>query len=155
MDQNADGTSDENPLTTPFTGLTPGDVYAIPTPQPLTPVTFGPDPLSILQGPFVQNTSPLIVPGPQILSTQVVATTGTVGANNTLLNGTSDSLNVTFDRLMQAGTFTPQQVLQIMGPTGAITGPQYFSNNVVNQSIAKATVALPGMLSRHSGRPQL
>ena len=30
MDQNADGTSDENPLTTPFTSLTPGDVYAIP-----------------------------------------------------------------------------------------------------------------------------
>ena len=30
MDQNADGTSDENPLATPFTGLTPGDVYAVP-----------------------------------------------------------------------------------------------------------------------------
>ena len=35
MDQNADGTADENPLTTPFTGLTPGDVYAVPTPQPV------------------------------------------------------------------------------------------------------------------------
>ena len=32
MDQNADGMSDENPLTTPFTGLTPGDVYAVPAP---------------------------------------------------------------------------------------------------------------------------
>ena len=40
MDQNADGTSDQNALTTPFTGLTPGDVYAVPTPQPTTPVTF-------------------------------------------------------------------------------------------------------------------
>ena len=34
-DQNADGTADENPLTMPdgYTGLTPGDVYAVPTPQ--------------------------------------------------------------------------------------------------------------------------
>ena len=34
MDQNADGTSDQNPLTTPFTGLTPGDAYMAPMPQP-------------------------------------------------------------------------------------------------------------------------
>ena len=40
MDQNADGTTDENPLTTPFKGLTPGDAYVVPTPQPVTPVTF-------------------------------------------------------------------------------------------------------------------
>ena len=32
MDQNADGTVDQNPLTKPFTGLTPGDVYAAPMP---------------------------------------------------------------------------------------------------------------------------
>ena len=39
MDQNADGTTDENPLNTTqypdgYTGLTPGDIYAVPTPQP-------------------------------------------------------------------------------------------------------------------------
>ena len=36
MDQNANGTTDQNPLTTAegYTGLTPGDVYAVPTPQP-------------------------------------------------------------------------------------------------------------------------
>ncbi len=44
MDQNADGTSDENPLTSSFTGTnpadvdTPGDVYAVPTPEPSVPV---------------------------------------------------------------------------------------------------------------------
>ena len=37
MDQNADGTSDQNPLTTPFTGLTPGDAYVAPIPSPLCP----------------------------------------------------------------------------------------------------------------------
>ena len=35
MDQNADGTTDQNPLTTPFTGLTPGDAYVVPNPQPV------------------------------------------------------------------------------------------------------------------------
>ena len=146
MDQNADGTSDENPLTTPFTGLTPGDVYAIPTPDPTVPVTFGPNPLSILQPPFNQNTTPIIVPGPQVLSTQVVATTGTVTGSQ-ILNGTTDSLDVTFDRPMQAGTFTPSQVLQIMGPSGSISGPQTFTNNTVDQVIPEAKPGVQGSLS--------
>ena len=76
MDQNADGTSDQNAVTTAFFGLTPGDVYAAPAPQPSSPVTFQ-GALStggnygILQAPFNQNTLPLIVPGPQVLSTSV------------------------------------------------------------------------------------
>ena len=65
MDQNADGTADQNALTTAFTGLTPGDVYAVPTPQPTAPVTFS-GAASILSPPFNQNTLPLIVPGPQV-----------------------------------------------------------------------------------------
>ena len=148
LDQNADAVADENPLSVPFTGLTPGDVYAVPMPQPSVPVVFGPNPLSILEPPFNQNTLPLIVPGPQVLSSQVVATTGTVGANNVLLNGTTKSYNVTFDRLMQAGSFTPDQVLQIMGPTGSISGPQYFTNNSANQTIPKATTSASGTLSQ-------
>ena len=148
LDQNADGTAGENPLSTPFTGLTPGDVYAVPTPQPSVPVTFGPNPLSILQPPFNQNTLPLIVPGPQVASTKVVATTGTVGANNLVLNGTTKEFDVTFDRSMQVGTFTPDQVLQVMGPTGSISGPQYFSNNTLNQTIPKATTTAQGVLSQ-------
>ncbi len=40
MDQNADGTSDQNAVTTPFVGTTPGDVYAVPTPQPTTAMQF-------------------------------------------------------------------------------------------------------------------
>ena len=77
MDQNADGTADENPLTTPFTGLTPGDIYAIPAPQPPSPVTFGPNPLSIFAVQLNPNSVPLIVPGPQVASTTVVPTSGT------------------------------------------------------------------------------
>ena len=148
LDQNADGVSDENPLTTPFTGLTPGDVFAVPAPDPLTPVTFGTNPLSIFDVRLDPNSVPLIVPGPQIASTQAVATTGTVSTDNLVLNGTSDSFDVTFDRPMQAATFTPADVLQIMGPTGAITGPQYFPSSAVNQAIPKSTPTVPGMLSQ-------
>ena len=50
MDQNANGTTDENPLNTTqypdgYTGLTPGDVYAVPTPQLTAPgyVHHGPE----------------------------------------------------------------------------------------------------------------
>ena len=40
---------------------------------------------------------------------------------------------MTFDRPMQVSTFTPGQVLQIMGPTGSISGPQIFSEGSVDQ----------------------
>ena len=62
MDQNADGTSDENPLTTPFTGLTPGDAYMAPMPQTSVPFTF--NGTNFFNPPFNQNSLPLIMPGP-------------------------------------------------------------------------------------------
>ena len=148
MDQNADGTADENPLTIPFTGLTPGDIYAIPAPQSPTPVTFGPNPLSIFAVQLNPNSVPLIVPGPQIASTQVVPTSGTASSGNLVLNGTTDQFDVTFDRPMQAATFTPSDILQIMGPAGPITGPQYFPTSTVNQTIPRATPTVPGMVSQ-------
>ncbi|MGC8642896.1 MAG: proprotein convertase P-domain-containing protein, partial [Isosphaeraceae bacterium] len=84
MDQNADGTPDQNPLVTPFTGLTPGDVYAVPAPQPTTAVTFSAAAWTggtnnggyILAPPFDQNMLPLIVPGPHLISTSVPGGTG-------------------------------------------------------------------------------
>lgn len=145
MDQNADGTGDENPLTTPFTGTTPGDVYAVPTPDPSVPITFGPNPLSILQPPFNQNTLPLIVPGPQVLSTSVPGST----SPDLLVSGTTSTFDVTFDRPMQVSTFTPGQVLQIMGPTGSISGPQFFSEQSVDQTVPQATSpTVPGASAR-------
>ena len=130
-------------MTTPFTGTTPGDVYAVPTPAPSVPITFGPNPLSILQPPFNQNTLPLIVPGPQVLSTSVPSS-----GNNLVVSGTTSTFDVTFDRPMEASTFTPDDVLQIMGPTGSISGPQFFSEGSVDQTIPEATsIATPGALS--------
>ena len=122
-------------MTTPFTGLTPGDVYAMPTPQPIVPVTFQGvfginGNTGILEPPFNQNTLPLIVPGPQVVSTQVTGATGQAPANNLLVNDTTGKFSVTFDRPVQVSTFTPSDVLQIMGPTGPVTGPQVFPSDV-------------------------
>ena len=142
MDQNADGSVDENPLTHPFTGLTPGDVYAAPMPQPVTPVTFS-SATTILSPPFDQNTLPLIVPGPQVLSTSVSALTGTV-TDNLITNGTTDSLTLNFDRPMQTSTFTPADVLQIMGPTGSVSDAQNFPSNNMGETIPAANSISPG-----------
>ena len=137
-DQNADGTADENPLTLPngYTGTTPGDVYAVPTPDPTTAITFTSAAYTggtntggyILSPPFNQNTLPLIVPGPQVVSTSVVGTSGQVvsgaiGSQDVLNNDTTSEYQVTFDRPVQTSTFTPGQVLAIMGPTGSILAP--------------------------------
>ena len=81
---------------------------------------------------------PLIVPGPHVVSTSVPGGTGT---DNLMTNGTVSELNVTFDRPMEASTFTPGDVLQITGPTGSVTGPQSFASNSVGQTIAPATTS--------------
>ncbi len=95
MDQNSDGVTGEDPETTPFNGLTPGDDYAVPTPQPLpsAPVTFSGSALP--PGPYTNSTLPLIVPGPHITQTNVTgtggATTGT-STNNTVANDQVNSV---------------------------------------------------------------
>ena len=145
MDQNADGTADQNPLTTAFTGLTPGDVYAVPTPQPTVAGHVLHGAASILSPPFNQNTLPLIVPGPQVVEHRPVPG-GTGDRRQPDHRRHDSSLNVTFDRPMQVSTFTPGQVLQIMGPTGSISGPQYFPSDSIGQTIPAATSAGPGTL---------
>ena len=44
---------------------------------------------------------------------------------------------------MQVSTFTPGQVLQIMGPAGSVSGPQYFASDSVGQTIPAAPGAVP------------
>ena len=145
MDQNADGTPDQNAVTTSFVGTTPGDVYAVPTPQPSTAIDFN-GATSILSPPFNQNTLPIIVPGPQVLSTTVP--NGNSAEGNLITNGTTSTMSVTFDRPIKTSSFGTGQVLQIMGPAGAITGPQYFPSNSTGQIIPAATSATaPGTLS--------
>ena len=151
MDQNADGTSDQNPLTTPFTGLTPGDVYAVPMPQPTVAGHASARTSYPPSAPFNQNTLPLIVPGPHVVE---YLGAGRHRFDNLVLNGTTSTFNVTFDRPMQVGTFTPGQVLQIMGPAGSITGPQYFASDAsARRSPPTAATPLARDLDAH--RPEL
>ena len=152
MDQNADGTTDENPLNATqypdgYTGLTPGDVYAVPTPQLTAPVTFT-TAQSILSPPFNQNTLPLIISGPQVLTTQAVGTSGegSTGSANLITNDSASQFDVTFDRPVQTSTFTASQVVSIEGPEGSVLGPQTFGSTSIDQDINAATTAGPGTL---------
>ena len=149
MDQNADAITDQNPLVTAFTGLTPGDVYATPAPQPTSPVTFSAAAYTggtytggyILSAPFNQNMLPLIVPGPHVASTSVP---GGTGAGNLLTDATTSTFTVTFDRPMQVSTFTTDQVLQIMGPLGPVSGPVTVTPvNPVNGRATTFTIGFP------------
>ena len=97
LDQNANGVP----------GEVPGDDYSVPN---------------------VRDSLPLIVPGPHVSSTNVVGVNGTAstGPDNLVNNDNASSINVTFDRTMRVSTFTPAQVLSVVGPTGRIDGPQTF-----------------------------
>ncbi len=133
VDQNSNAAAGQNPLTTAYTGLTPGDAYVAPMPAPRTPTTFGTDPLTLLAPPFSTSTLPLIVSGAHIASTQ--ATNGSGGPDDLVFNNTTKSLKVTFDRDITASSFTAADVLQIMGPAGSVSGPQFFNSNATGQAI--------------------
>ncbi|MEO6811427.1 MAG: Ig-like domain-containing protein [Isosphaeraceae bacterium] len=102
MDQNGNASTGE--------GL--ADLYAVPRP------VFGAGPGGMLSGPFDQDTLPLIVPGPHLARTFVPG--APASSDNLVLDGTVSFLDVTFDRPMQPGSFTPDDVLRIIGPYGEV-----------------------------------
>ncbi len=113
MDQNQNGVTNE-----PFTASSVGDDFVIPTPLNGPP----------FQLPYDQNTLPLIIPGPHVVDTFVnnqpagqPATPRT--PDNLVLNGTNSSIDVVFDRAMNAATFAGSSVLRMIGPAGVINGP--------------------------------
>src|SRR5579883_3318271 len=152
-DQNANGTPDQNAVTGPVTDTTPGDVYAVPAPQvpPNSQTVTYNGAASILSPPFGfnANTLPLIYSGPQVAGTQAVGTSGqlSTSSDDLLVNDTTSQYTVTFDRPMQVSTFTPSQVLSIVGPVGPVTGPQTFTPTAVGQTIPAAATTGPGVLS--------
>jgi subtilisin-like proprotein convertase family protein len=91
--------------------------------------TFTPDqPLSVFIGMPLNGTWTLQVTDSsggdagQIVNWSMTATVS--GANPSLtLNGTTSSLDVVFDRNMLPASFTPAQILQMVGPIGPIGGP--------------------------------
>jgi subtilisin-like proprotein convertase family protein len=111
MDQDGNAVRAENP----------GDLFIMPT--PLNGIPF--------QLPYDQNTLPIIVPGPHIVSTFVPGEPVTVDQNGTpvaniqnlVTNTTVNSIDIVFDRNMDPTTVTPASILRIIGPIGVIPGP--------------------------------
>ena len=106
MDQNTSGTAGD-------AGADP-DVFAAPAPDRkrgnTTPFTF----------PYDSLTLPLIITGPKLLSTSIVGQPAT--SDNLVLNGSTNSIDVTFDRPMAAATFEAdgRDIIRITGPVGVI-----------------------------------
>jgi subtilisin-like proprotein convertase family protein len=86
-----------------------GDVFAIPTPTTGLP----------FQLPYSQDTLPLIIPGPHMVSTSVPNNPAT--SDNLVLNGVNNAIDVTFDRNINPATFTTANILRMEGPLGPIT----------------------------------
>lgn len=66
MDQNADGTAGQDPRIAAFTGLSPGDVYAVPRPSPTVATTFSG---SVFAPPYDTASLPLQIVGPHVAAT--------------------------------------------------------------------------------------
>ncbi len=115
MDQNANGTSGEA-----------GDVYS----NPALSATSG-------AGFFNQNTLPIIISGPRMVSTSVPG--ASASQPNLALNASANALDVSFDRDMQVASFTPAQILRMMGPAGQINGP--FTVTPVFDASSAGTIA--------------
>jgi subtilisin-like proprotein convertase family protein len=95
----------------------PNDIFAVPTPLNSVQSWTG----SYFTPPFSQDTLPLIVPGPHVVSvSQVNQVFGS--PDHLVLNNTVSSLDFVFDRDMDPTSFTPASVLRLIGPVGLI-GP--------------------------------
>ena len=135
MDQNADGTADENAVTTAFVGTDAGRCLR----GPHAPAGCRDHVLQRRQHPHsaVRSEHAAADRARPAGSEHIGARAGR-GSDNLITNGTTSSLNVTFDRPINTSSFTPSQVVSIMGPTGAITGPQYFPSDVqTGQTISR------------------
>jgi subtilisin-like proprotein convertase family protein len=76
---------------------------------------------------FSQDTLPLIVPGPHVATTFVPGVAKT--PDNLVTNATVAAIDVVFDRNMNPASFTPADVLRIMGPAGLVAGPFTITPN--------------------------
>ncbi len=112
-----------------------GDVFAAPTPVNGAPFTL----------PYKQDTLPVIVPGPHVVSASVAfnPNASPSASDNLVLDGTANAENVTFDRDIQPATFTPANIISMVGPDGPI--PSYSMTTPA--AIPDAVGSSPGTLT--------
>jgi subtilisin-like proprotein convertase family protein len=152
MDQNADGTPGQDPETTPFTGLTPGDDYSVPNPSPTTPTTFSGSGLPV--GPYASDSLPLIVSGPHVVVTNVTGTGGSTSGdsnNNLIANDQVGSVGVVFDRNVLISSVNSSEVLSLIGPAGPIAGPQTFTSTGISKTFSATTNQIGLLIPRGTG----
>ncbi|SIO68013.1 Proprotein convertase P-domain-containing protein, partial [Singulisphaera sp. GP187] len=118
MDQDASSAAGTLPTFGTSTGSL-GDTYAVPAPINTKNLNWLNG--NFLPAPYDQDSLPLIVPGPHIISSHVPG--APVTSDNLVTNGTVNAIDVTFDRDMDPTTVTVASILRIMGPTGPINGP--------------------------------
>ena len=118
MDQNGDGVGGEDPSTLPFTGNAPGDIYAVPTPLPVTSTTFAG---TTYTPPYDRATQPLIVPGPHLVGSFVPGKPATI--DNLVTDSVVSTLALVFDRDIDPASLDGTKVLRIFGPAGKVAGP--------------------------------
>lgn len=105
VDQDSDGRENE---VKPFPGVQ-DDWFAVPTPLSGAP----------FQQTYAAGSLPITVTGPRVIASEALGGTGT--EDNLALNQTVSALDVQFDRLINATTFTKDDVLRITGPLGDIS----------------------------------
>jgi hypothetical protein len=105
MDQNANGTTGEDPQ----------DRFFAPNPKNPTVGGVG------FQAPYHQDTLPLIVPGPHVVDSFVANGTTASDTSNLVVGSTVSFIDVVFDRDMNP--FGPAKILRIFTPTGALGTP--------------------------------
>ena len=101
MDQNSNGVTGE-----------PSDQFSAPGSKSGIPFTL----------PYTTDTLPLVLPGPHMVSSSVP--NQPASSDNLVLNGSTNALDVVFDRDIQSASFTAANVLRITGPGGPITSYQ-------------------------------
>lgn len=100
MDQNANGLQNE---------ANAQDVFSVPTAINNRPFIL----------PYVAEAKPITVTGPRVISSRPVGQPQT--DDNLVLNASSTSLDVEFDRTINSTTFTPADIIRMTGPLGELT----------------------------------
>ena len=126
MDQNGDGIGGENPNSAGFgppgsqpgseiVGLAPGDVYAVPTPDPTTPEVFNGQNVN---PPFDATTLPLQIGGPHVARSFVPGAQAKT-VDNLITDATVPGFDFVFDRNMDPNSLTVgQHVVRVATPYG-------------------------------------
>lgn len=125
MDQDADGIGGRNPNAggsgpagTLLVGLSPGDIYAAPRPNPIDPQIF--NGLNI-NPPFDTATLPLMISGPHVVRSFVPGYT-TKTPDNLVTDRAVTGFNIVFDRDMDPASITVgTHVARVTTPYGTFT----------------------------------